>query len=228
MLSHLVLSASRTLLQSVNCNARSNQSCVSPHLYREVLMNSVRVWLSITSLLLSVCIQQECNAQERPNVLLILSDDQAWTDYSFMGHPVIQTPHLDQLAARSATFRRGYTPTPLCRPSLMTMITGLYPHQHGVTGNDPKPDRTLSDAEYAARREQLISCVDQHPTIPKLLGEHGYLSMQSGKWWEGSYLRGGFTHGMTRGFPNPGGRHGDDGLQIGRKEMQPLFDFITE
>ncbi len=191
-------------------------------------MNSVRVWLSITSLLLSVCIQQECNAQERPNVLLILSDDQAWTDYSFMGHPVIQTPHLDQLAARSATFRRGYTPTPLCRPSLMTMITGLYPHQHGVTGNDPKPDRTLSDAEYAARREQLISCVDQHPTIPKLLGEHGYLSMQSGKWWEGSYLRGGFTHGMTRGFPNPGGRHGDDGLQIGRKGMQPLFDFITE
>ena len=149
-------------------------------------------------------------------------------DYSFMGHPVIQTPHLDQLAAQSATFRRGYSPTPLCRPSLMTMITGLYPHQHGVTGNDPRPDKSLSNAEYAAQREQLISCVDQHPTIPKLLGEHGYLSMQSGKWWEGNYSRGGFTHGMTRGFPKPGGRHGDDGLEIGRKGMEPVFKFIDE
>ena len=191
-------------------------------------MKFIRVGMSLLGMLLVFCCQQNCNAQKQPNVVLILSDDQAWTDYSFMGHPVICTPHLDRLAARSATFRRGYTPTPLCRPSLMTMITGLYPHQHGVTGNDPKPNKSLSNAEYAAQREQLISCVDQHPTIPKLLGEHGYLSMQSGKWWEGNYPRGGFTHGMTRGFPKPGGRHGDDGLEIGRKGMQPVFNFIDE
>jgi arylsulfatase A-like enzyme len=191
-------------------------------------MNRPQIQFSILGVCLAICFHECCTAKSPPNVVLILSDDQAWTDYSFMGHPVIQTPHLDQLAARSATFRRGYTPTPLCRPSLMTMITGLYPHQHGVTGNDPKPDKSLTNAQYAAQREQLIACVDRLPTIPKLLGEHGYLSMQSGKWWEGNYSRGGFTHGMTRGFPNPGGRHGDDGLQIGRKGMQPVFDFITE
>ena len=189
-------------------------------------MKFIHSGISIFSVLVAFFCQQNCHAQKQPNIVLILSDDQAWMDYSFMGHPAIQTPHLDRLAARSATFRRGYSPTPLCRPSLMTMITGLYPHQHGVTGNDPKPDKSLSNAEYAAQREQLISCVDQLPTIPKLLGEHGYLSMQSGKWWEGNYSRGGFTHGMTRGFPKPGGRHGDDGLQIGRKGMQPVFDFI--
>lgn len=187
-------------------------------------MKSIHNWMSITVLFLTFFCQNCCARQ--PNIVLILSDDQAWTDYGFMGHPVIQTPHLDRLAARSAVFRHGYSPTPLCRPSLMTMITGLYPHQHGVTGNDPKPDKSLSDAEYAAQKEQLISRVDQHATIPKLLGAHGYLSMQSGKWWEGNYSRGGFTSGMTRGFPEPGGRHGDQGLQIGRKSMQPVFDFI--
>ena len=191
-------------------------------------MPFVQLRVSILGVCLAFYAQSNCQAQTQPNVVLIVSDDQAWTDYSCMGHPVIQTPHLDRLASRSAMFRRGYTPTPLCRPSLMTMITGLYPHQHGVTGNDPKPDKALTDAQYAGLREHLISNVDQHLTIPKLLGEHGYLSMQSGKWWEGSYARGGFTHGMTRGFPNRGGRHGDDGLEIGRKGMQPVFDFITE
>ena len=46
-----------------------------------------------------------------------------------------------------------------------------------------------------------------------MLAKKGYLSHQSGKWWEGSWKRGGFTHGMTRGFPEKGGRHGDDGLK---------------
>ena len=92
------------------------------------------------------------------------------------------------------------------------MITGKYPHQHGVTGNDPKPDRSLSDAQYGVLREQLISRIDPQATLPKLLAAKSYVSMQSGKWWEGNYSRGGFTHGMTRGFPQKGGRHGDDGL----------------
>ena len=77
-----------------------------------------------------------------PNVVMIISDDQAWGDYGFMGHAQLETPHLDRLAAESLTFHRGYTPTPLCRPALASIITGLYPHQHGVTGNDPAlPDR---------------------------------------------------------------------------------------
>jgi arylsulfatase A-like enzyme len=163
-----------------------------------------------------------------PNIVLILSDDQAWTDYSFMGHEVIQTPHLDRLAARSAVFRRGYTPVPLCRPSLMSMITGLYPHQHGVTGNDPTRTPGMTEAEYRELRGQLISRIDAVPTLPKLLAQRGYVSMQSGKWWEGNFRSGGFTHGMTQGFPKPGGRHGDAGLDIGRKTMQPVFDFIRQ
>ena len=54
-----------------------------------------------------------------------------------MGHPHIRTPHLDELAARALVFTRGYVPRSLCRASLATMITGLYPHQHKITSNDP-------------------------------------------------------------------------------------------
>ena len=169
------------------------------------------------------------NVQTQPNVVLIISDDQAWTDYGFMGHEVIRTPNLDQLAKQSVLFRRGYVPTALCRPSLMTLVTGLYAHQHGTTGNDPSPKYADPDSDlYHQRRAALIESIDNLPTLPKWLDDRGYLSHQSGKWWEGSFRRGGFTHGMTRGFPKPGGRHGDDGLKIGREGMAPIRTFVDD
>ncbi len=173
-------------------------------------------------------------AETPPNIVFIISDDHAWTDYGFMGHPQIETPHLDRLAARSATFTRGYVPTALCRPALATFASGLYAHQHRITGNDPallpgmRPGTPHAQhpSEYRQLRSQLIAHIDRNPTIAGLLGKKGYLSHQSGKWWEGDYKRGGFTHGMTRGFPEPGGRHGDDGLRIGRDGLEPITQFI--
>ncbi|AQT68091.1 Arylsulfatase [Anaerohalosphaera lusitana] len=162
-----------------------------------------------------------CTAQNQsPNIVLIISDDQAWTDYGFMGHPVIQTPNLDRLSEEGVLFPRGYVPTPLCRPSLMTMATGLYPHQHGVTGNDPSPKRYTGDAAREANLK-LENFIDNYVTIPEALAERGYLSFQSGKWWEGDYQNGGFTHGMTTQ-----GRHGGPGLKIGRQGMDPLYEFV--
>jgi uncharacterized sulfatase len=166
---------------------------------------------------------------QRPNIVLIISDDQSWTDYGFMGHEVIQTPNLDKLASQGVTFPRAYVPTALCRPSLMTMATGLYSHQNLTTGNDPaETEANLQHEQRTGKpaREMLISHIDKCSTLPQMLGELGYLSHQSGKWWEGSYARGGFTHGMTRGYPEKGGRHGDDGLKIGREGMEPVIEFI--
>ncbi|BCX46745.1 sulfatase [Haloferula helveola] len=168
-------------------------------------------------------------ADETPNVVIILSDDQSWTDYGFMGHEHIETPNLDLLADQSATFPRGYVPTALCRPALMSIITGLYAHETKITGNDPA--KTPQNAAHANRtgldpREVMISNIDRTGALPVWLKEKGYVSFQSGKWWEGAPSRGGFTDGMTRGFPKPGGRHGDDGLKIGREGMEPVFEFI--
>lgn len=168
---------------------------------------------------------------DKPNIVYIISDDHAWSDYGFMEHPRLETPHLDRLADEGTLFERGYVPTALCRPALASFATGLYAHQHKISGNDPShalADPKESPARYLELQEAVIANIDDHPTLPELLGEVGYLSHQSGKWWEGNYRRGGFTHGMSRGFPEPGGRHGDDGLKIGREGMGPVFEFIDE
>ena len=95
------------------------------------------------------------NAQDnRPNIVFILSDDQAWSDYGFMGHADIKTPHLDTLASSSLFFDRGYVAAPICRPSLASLVTGLFPHQHGVTGNDVAwgPDRS---GYFSTKRHEM-------------------------------------------------------------------------
>src|SRR5262249_14987810 len=74
-----------------------------------------------------------------PNVVMIVGDDQGWTDFGFIGSKVVQTPQLDKLASESAVFANGYVPTSLCRASLATLLTGLYGHQHKICCNDP-PD----------------------------------------------------------------------------------------
>ena len=158
---------------------------------------------------------------------MIISDDHAWTDYSFMGHPSIRTPNLDRLASQSLVFPRGYVPASLCCPSLASIITGLYPHQHRVTSNDPPIPQGMERGQFQKSeafregRELMNRHLEAVPTLPRLLKEKGYLSLQTGKWWQGDFSRGGFTHGMTKG-----NRHGDDGLDIGRKTMQPIYDFV--
>jgi uncharacterized sulfatase len=165
--------------------------------------------------------------QTPPNVVLIVSDDQAYGDYSFMGHPHIKTPNIDRLAVESLTFRRGYVPSSLCCPSLATILTGRYPHQHKITSNDPPlvpglQGKAYQDSEmFRAGRQRMNEHMAQVPTLPRILKEHGYVTMQTGKFWQGHYSNGGFTHGMTRGD-----RHGDDGLSIGRQTLKPINDFI--
>lgn len=161
-----------------------------------------------------------------PNVVLIISDDQHYGDYGFMGHPSIETPRIDALAQESLLFRRGYVTTSLCCPSLASMITGQYPRHSGITGNllSVRGD----NAEFLRQQAVYIDMMRQAPALPRILGEHGYLSLQTGKWWHGSYETGGFTHGMTHGNPKRGGRHGDVGLAIGREGLGPIDSFIDE
>ncbi len=159
--------------------------------------------------------------EEKPNILLIISDDQGWTDYGFMGHPNVQTPHLDRLATESLLFERGYVASPLCRPSLASIATGLFPFDHGATGND-----VFGYDNRASRDVAVQEAFHNHPSIIRTLVENGYMAHQSGKWWEGSWKDGGFTHGMTHGDPTRKGRHGDEGLVIGRKDLKPITGFI--
>ncbi len=173
----------------------------------------------------------------KPNIVLIISDDHGWTDYGFMGHPQVTTPRLDQLAAQSLVFRRGYVPSSVCCPSLASIITGLYPHQTKVCCNSPPhPDGTkwhdLKDdpayREQAAQAVEMSKFLENQPTLPRALATIGYTSFQTGKWWQGSFTTAGFTQGMTTGAVDKGGGHGDEGLRIGRETMQPICDFIEQ
>lgn len=160
-----------------------------------------------------------------PNVILIISDDQGFPDYGFMGSSVAKTPNIDRLASESLLYTRGYT-MPVCSPSLACLLTGQLPHKHGITGND------LTAAALAAKQAKNKndrSPLTQHLLgnsliLPKVLGKAGYLTFQTGKLWNTTAEEAGFSEGMT----NKEGRHGGDGLTIGRQSMQPIFDFITK
>ena len=185
-----------------------------------------RTLLLLTAIL---SLASHASAAKPPNIVLIISDDQSWTDYSFMGHEAIETPNIDRLAKQSRLFKRGYVPSSLCCPSLASMITGLYPHQTKITGNEPPmPPGGRNSEQYRKQVQECVSFIDDQPTLPRLLAKRGYVSHQSGKWWQGHYSRGGFTHGMTHGDPKRGGRHGDVGLKIGREGMDEIFDFIED
>jgi arylsulfatase A-like enzyme len=177
------------------------------------------LWFLFACASAAVLVPARIAAQDeaRPNIVWILSDDQAWSDFGFTGSTEVRTPHLDALAAESAVFPRGYVPSSLCRPSLMSMITGLQPAQHGITGNDP-PKGT--------DRQQMLRFIRGATTVPELLASSGYRSLQTGKWWEGNFREGGFSDGMTHGDPRRGGRHGDLGLTIGRQGMEPITRFL--
>jgi len=179
-------------------------------------------------------------ANEKPNVVFLLSDDQGWMDYGFMGHPHVQTPNLDRLAAAGILYERGYVTAPLCRPSLASIVSGLYPHQTGIRGNDPvmpkgigrkgirKPGNEAHFKKWVELRNRMTAPMENAPSMVKSLKENGYLTLQTGKWWEGSPLDHGFTDAMTDGNPAKHGRHGDKGLQIGRKTMKPIYDFVEK
>ncbi len=172
--------------------------------------------------LLTTCLLSQ--AGDRPNVVFILSDDQSWDDYGFMGHPHIETPHLDQLAGEGLLYERGYTTAAICRPSLASIVTGLYPHQTGVRGNRPfmgegVDHRRLRKNEklwpLAQQQSKLMTATLEHaPSMVKQLQASGYATLQTGKWWEGNPL----DHGFDEGF----------GHGIGRKTMEPIYRFVDQ
>lgn len=98
------------------------------------------------------------SAAERPNILLIISEDNG-PELGCYGEPYVQTPHLDQLAAAGVRFDRAYVPQAGCSQSRAAYLTGLYPHQNGQIGlatwkfrmydkNTPNLVRSLKQAGY--------------------------------------------------------------------------------
>lgn len=190
------------------------------------------IWMKIVLAVAGIAFVSQTAAAAKPNVVFILSDDQSWTDYGFMGHPHVKTPNLDRLANAGILYERGYVTAPLCRPSLASIATGLYPHQTRIRGNDPLlpkgQNRKTNKELWVKLGDRMTAPMAEHPSFIKALQANGYATLQTGKWWERNPLDHGFTDAMTHGDPTRGGRHGDEGLKIGRTTMQPFYDFVEK
>ena len=70
----------------------------------------------------------------RPNILLIMTDQQRGDCLGADGHPVLETPYLDELASRGTRFTRAYTACPSCIPARASLLTGMSQWQTGILG----------------------------------------------------------------------------------------------
>jgi len=92
----------------------------------------------------------------QPNILIVMPDELRWDALGCARHPVFKTPHVDRLAREGVLFTRAYCTGPLCMPARASMISGTYPHNHGIyenAGSLPVGDETyahlLQRAGYA-------------------------------------------------------------------------------
>ncbi len=72
----------------------------------------------------------------RPNIVLVMTDQQRFDTIAALGFPYMKTPHLDRLVREGVNFRKTFVTSPSCSPSRASMFTGLYPHAHQVLRND--------------------------------------------------------------------------------------------
>lgn len=103
---------------------------------------------------------------ERPNILIVLTDDHRYDALGFLGHPFLETPNLDRLAAEGAYLKNAVVTTSLCSPSRASILTGLYAHNHRVVDNYNPIERDLT-------------------YFPEYLQDVGYETAFIGKWHMG-------------------------------------------
>ncbi len=123
---------------------------------------------------------QNGSPDTRPNVILVLTDDQGWWDVGVYGNPHIQTPVMDRLAGESVRFTRFYA-QPLCAPTRAALLTGRH------------YQRTGSVDTYMGLETMGL----QEVTLGQVFQEQGYRTALIGKWHLGRYLK---YHPTRRGF----------------------------
>ena len=102
-------------------------------------------------------------AAERPNIVLIMTDDQGWGQTGYYKHPVLKTPHLDAMAANGLRFDRFYAAGPVCSPTRASVLTGRSPERTGVPSHG-----------HPLRR--------QEKSLAAALQTAGYATGHFGKW----------------------------------------------
>ena len=109
--------------------------------------------------------------QNKPNVVIILTDDMGYGDISCYNQNQIKTPNIDRLATEGVRFTNFYVPTPYCAPSRASLLTGRFPLRHRMVEN-PAPDAGINDIGLNA----------SEVTMGELFQGAGYHTQGIGKW----------------------------------------------
>ncbi|MDA0284056.1 MAG: sulfatase-like hydrolase/transferase [Planctomycetota bacterium] len=149
----------------------------------------------IVTLMLSVMASAACRADKtRPNIILVMADDQGWGQTGYYNNPVLKTPHLDAMAANGLRFDRYYAAAPVCSPTRASVLTGRTNLRTGVLSHG-----------YALRR--------QEKTIATALRNAGYATGHFGKWHLNG-LRGPGVPVLAEDSHNPGVFGFDEWLSV--------------
>lgn len=158
----------------------------------------------------------------RPNVVLVISDDQGFWAAGCYGNEEIKTPHLDQLAHTGLRAEHFFCTSPVCSPARASLLTGQVPSQHGV-----------HDAVHAGHvaPNGINFLANASPTFVEVLASHGYRCGISGKWHLGDATRPrpGFDHWyvhQSSGGPYFGAPMVRDGRLV--QERAYVTDAITD
>lgn len=119
-----------------------------------------------------------CSAQEKPNVILILTDDMGYSDIQCFGGDFVPTPNIDKIAERGTKYTQYYSAAPICSPSRVSLLTGMFPANWNFTTflNDKKSNLEAEQANYLNTNA---------PSIAKIFKSAGYATGHFGKWHMG-------------------------------------------
>lgn len=120
-------------------------------------------------------------ADDRPNIVLLMGDDHGWSETSYNNHPFVRTPVLDEMAASGLRFDRFHSAAPVCSPTRGSIITGRHPNRYGTFG-----------ANFSIRPEEI--------SIAQILRRAGYACGHFGKWHLGPVKAGSPTNPGRMGF----------------------------
>lgn len=130
------------------------------------MLNPIPIERIFLSAMLSLLVgANSVAAAEKPNVIVVLTDDQGYGDLSCHGNPVLKTPQLDRLHAESLRFTDFHV-APMCSPTRGEILTGIYAFRNGATA--------VCQGRSMPRREL--------PTLAQLFKRNGYATAHFGKW----------------------------------------------
>jgi arylsulfatase A-like enzyme len=165
-------------------------------------MNTLRLLLAACACALAFA------ADRKPNILVIVSDDQGYADVGFNGGKAVPTPHLDALAASGVRCTSGYVSHPFCSPTRAGLLTGRYQQRFGHENN---PAYDPADAVAGLPLTEKL--------LPQFLQEAGYRTGWIGKWHLGATpAHTPWARGFQQTYGFIGGGHSFSGWAIDVKK----------